>query len=230
MTTARPAVPTDLRPAPEIRAGQLYENPVTGERGIVRIPPQASNNGLLVVDLYVRPGGRVAAEHVHPVITEAFTVVRGDLQVRHNGHELRVGPGDRTLVAPGVAHDFWNASDRETRVVVEIQPGQRFEQMIRQTFLAAQDGRTDAKGRPLPLPGAMLLREFADTMVLTSPPPAVQKMLFAVLHPIARLTGHHAIEPEYARRELPVVDLEPLPPEIIERIPALRDGSAALRA
>jgi hypothetical protein len=124
-------------------------------------------SGLLVVDRYVRPGGRVAAEHVHPAITGAFTVVRRDLQVRHNGHELRVGPGDRTLVPPGVAHDFWNASDRETRVVVEIQPGRRFEQMIRQTFLAAQDGRTDSKGRPFPLPGAMLLRAPAAAVART---------------------------------------------------------------
>jgi mannose-6-phosphate isomerase-like protein (cupin superfamily) len=221
MTMEGNAAPPDFPAPPEIRVGQLYENPVTGERGIVRVPPQAANDGLLVADLYLRPGGAVAAEHVHPHIDEAFTVVRGRLQVRHNGHELQVGPGDRTLVAPSVAHEFWNASAEETHVVVEVRPGQRFEQMIRQTFLAAQDGRTDAKGRPRPLQGAMLLREFADTMVLTSPPPAVQKLLFGLLHPIARLTGHRAIDPGYAARELPVVDLEPLPTAIVERIPGL---------
>jgi hypothetical protein len=41
--------------------GELYENPVTGERGVVRVPPRQSNGHLLVVDLYVRPGGRSPA-------------------------------------------------------------------------------------------------------------------------------------------------------------------------
>jgi hypothetical protein len=81
-------------------AGELYENPVTGERGVVRIRPQQSNGHLLVVDLYVRPGGAVAGEHVHPVTTETFTVVRGELRVRHDGHELRAGPRTRLRVPP----------------------------------------------------------------------------------------------------------------------------------
>ena len=46
---------------PPIRVGALYENPVTGERGVVRVPPQEANGNLLVVDLYLQPGGRVPA-------------------------------------------------------------------------------------------------------------------------------------------------------------------------
>jgi GNAT superfamily N-acetyltransferase/quercetin dioxygenase-like cupin family protein len=197
-----------------IRVGALYENPVTGERAVVRVPPREANGHLLVVDLYLRPGGRVAGEHVHPVTTESFTVVEGQLAVRHDGRSLDAGPGTRVQVAPGVAHDFWNASGDEVRVLVEVQPGERLEQLIRQLFLSAQDGRTDAKGRPRPLLAAVLAREFADTMRFTSPPQPVQRALFGLLAPVARATGHRALDPEYLRRELPVVDLEPLPAEI----------------
>jgi predicted N-acetyltransferase YhbS/quercetin dioxygenase-like cupin family protein len=206
---------------PAANVGELYENPVTGERGVVRVPPSEANGHLLVVDLYLRPGGKVAGEHVHPVTTEAFTAVRGRLAVRHDGRALDAGPGTRVQVAPGVAHEFWNPTDEEVRVVVEVQPGERLVQMIRQLFLTAQDGRTDADGRPRPLHAAVLAREFADTMRFTSPPQLVQRALFGLLSPLARITGHRALDPAYLERELPIVDLEPVPGEIAAVIPAL---------
>jgi quercetin dioxygenase-like cupin family protein len=201
--------------------GELYENPVTGERGVVRVPPRQSNGHLLVVDLYVRPGGAVAGEHVHPVATETFTVVRGELAVRHDGHELRARPGTRLRVPPGVVHGFWNDGAEEARVVVEVQPGERFVELIRQLFLLAQDGRTDGRGRPKPLQAAALGWEFADTIQFTTMPRPLRRLLPAALYPIARATGHRAIDPDHLRRELPTVELEPLPAEIAELIPSL---------
>jgi len=104
---------------------------------------------------------------------------------------------------------------------VEVRPGRRLEQLIRQLFLSAQEGRTDARGRPRPLHAAVLAQEFADTIRFTSPPRLVQRALFGLLAPVARATGHRALDPEYLRRELPVVDLEPLPAEIAATIPGL---------
>jgi hypothetical protein len=43
------------------RAGDVAENPVTGER--------------VVAEIFVRLGGAVAGEHVHPGIDEWFTVL-----------------------------------------------------------------------------------------------------------------------------------------------------------
>jgi hypothetical protein len=100
--------------------GELFENPVTGERGVVRVPPRRSNGHLLVVDLYVRPGGAVA-----------------------------------------------------------------------------------------------------DTIQFTTLPRPLRRLLPAALYPIARATGHRAIDPNHLRRELPTVELEPLPAEIAELVPSL---------
>jgi predicted N-acetyltransferase YhbS/mannose-6-phosphate isomerase-like protein (cupin superfamily) len=211
---------------PAIKVGALYENPVTGERGVVRVAPQEANGHLLVVDLYLRPGGAVAGEHVHPVITEAFTVVRGRLAVRHHGRELEADPGTRVEVRPGVAHDFWNASAEEARLLVEVRPGERLEQLIRQLFLTARDGRTDARGRPRPLHAALLAREFGDTIRFTSPPQLVQRALSGLLAPVARVAGRRALDPDYVNRELPVVDLEPLPDELAQRIHGVPTRSA----
>jgi hypothetical protein len=106
-------------------------------------------------------------------------------------------------------------------VVVEVQPGERFVQLIRQLFLLAQDGRTDARGRPAPLQAAALGREFDDVIRFTTLPRPLPRLLVAALYPIARATGHRAIDPAYLRRELPTVDLEPLLAEIAELIPSL---------
>ena len=191
--------------------GTLYDNPVTGERGVVRVAPSEANGQLLVVDLYLRPGGAVAGEHVHPGMREAFTVVWGRLAVRRDGRELQAGPGARVEVPPGVAHEFWNPTAEEVRLLVEVWPGERLEQLIRQLFLTAQDGRTDARGRPRPLHAAVLARGFADTIRFTSPPRLVQRALSGLLAPVARVAGRH----------LPIVDLEPLPAELAALVPGL---------
>jgi quercetin dioxygenase-like cupin family protein len=204
-----------------IRAGEVLENPVTGERGIVRVAPCASNGYLLVADLYVRPGGAVVGEHVHPALVETFTVVRGRVGLRVDGRESVAGPGERSHVPAGVAHDWWNAEDSEAYVLVEVQPGGRFVQMIRQFFGLARDGKTDSHGRPGLLDGVALGREFADTMRFTVPPPWVQRVLFAILGPVARLTGHTGLSPRYQDREPEFAELEELPPDILAKIPAL---------
>jgi GNAT superfamily N-acetyltransferase/mannose-6-phosphate isomerase-like protein (cupin superfamily) len=204
-----------------VRVGALYDNLVTGERAVVRVAPGEANGHLLVADLYLRPGGAVAGEHVHPATTEAFTVVRGRLAVRHGGRELLAGPGTRVEVRPGVAHDVWNPTGEEVRVVVEVRPGERFEQLIRQLFLAAQDGRTDARGRPRPLHAAVLAREFDDTIRFTSPPGSSSGPCPACSPRWPGPPGGAASTPATPGRELPVVDLEPLPAEVAALVPGL---------
>jgi hypothetical protein len=63
----------------------------------------------------------------------------------------------------------------------------------------ANDGKVDRKGRPVPLQAAVIAQEFADTIVFTHPPQAVQRVAFAILAPIARLLGYRAIYPRYCK-------------------------------
>lgn len=199
----------------------VITNPVTGERGIVRLSPE-SDTAPLVADLYAQPGAAVAGEHVHPHSTEAFTVVRGALTFRLDGVVRRAEPGTRLVIAPGTPHDWWNAGDTVAWVILEVDPGRRFEAMIRNLFGLARDGRTDRNGRPRLLQAALLAREFDDTIRFISPPRAIQRPLFAALTPLARLCGLRGTYPDYVQHSGETVDqLEPLPPEIEALIPAL---------
>ena len=59
-----------------LRAGEVYENPVTGERAVIRIGTDITGGELLVVDLYVQPGGAVMGEPGlrHSLSEHGFTV------------------------------------------------------------------------------------------------------------------------------------------------------------
>src|SRR3712207_968704 len=144
------------------KAGDTIENPATGERIVVRVGTEDSGGTLLAVDGYVRPGGAVVGEHVHPAIEETFEVVSGLVGFRIDGRESVAGPGERLRVPAGTAHDWWNAGEEEARVAVEIRPGERFEQMSLNLFGLAQDGRTNPKGMPNLLQAAIFAREFGD--------------------------------------------------------------------
>lgn len=199
----------------------VIENPVTRERGIVRQAPDETHPKL-IADLYAAPGAAVAGEHIHPNGTECFTVVRGELRMRLDGAEHGVEPGTRVVVPPNTPHDWWNAGSETAYVILEVDPGGRFEAMIRNLFGLAADGKTDDTGKPSLLQAALLAREFDDVIRFTSPPRAVQRPLFAALAPLARMQGLKGCYPHYLTdTSETVAELENLPPEISELIPGL---------
>jgi hypothetical protein len=99
-----------------------------------------------------------------------------------------------------MAHDWWNAGEEEAHVVVEVAPGARFEEMIKNLYGLAQDGKTDAKGMPNLLQAALFAREFEDVLQFTKLPSPVQKVLFVALAPVARFLGYRGSYPEYLER------------------------------
>ena len=196
-----------------LKRGEVYENPVTGERSIIRIGTAETNGEHLISDLYLRPGAAVVGEHFHPKIYERFTVVVGRIEFVIDGQSAIAETGRCLEVPPGVSHDWWNAGTGEAHVIVEIWPASRFEEMLRNFWGLAQDGKTNRKGRPNLLQLSLTVREFADVIQFTRPPLAVQKILFAVLAPISRFLGLRGSYSEYLTRGpsaiLPVVGDSP---------------------
>jgi quercetin dioxygenase-like cupin family protein len=190
--------------------GDVIENPVTGERAVIRIGTVETGGALGVLDLYIRPRGAVVGEHWHPAMDERFTVLRGRVDFRLGGQERTAEPGSEIQVPPGVRHDWWNAGDEEALVRVEVRPAARFEALMLNLFGLAQDGKTNARGLPNLLQLALLVREFRDVIRFTRPPQVVQAVLFGALAPLARLLGYRPSYPEYlTRRSATGVPLEP---------------------
>ena len=72
--------------------------------------------------------------------------------------------------------------------------------MILNAFGLAQDGRVDRKGMPNFLQLVVFAREFSDVVRFTRPPHLVQRVLFGLVAPFARLLGYRGSYPEYLTR------------------------------
>lgn len=199
MSHPDPNAPPDLTP---IQIGEVLENPVTRERATILELPWKNPERRAVAELTALVGARVVGEHRHPAMIERFTVLEGELTVTRDGQTSILHEGETGVVEPGVWHDWWNASDRDARVRVEATPGERFAHGIETLFGLARLGHTNAKGMPDPLQLALFAQEFSDTVVFRSPPPAVQRVIFAALAPIARWRGYRATYPQLSRTVL----------------------------
>jgi quercetin dioxygenase-like cupin family protein len=177
-----------------IRTGDRLENPVTGEVMIFHRTSHETAGEVVQVETIVRPGGFVAAAHVHPYQTERFEVLQGRLGLRIADRELLAGPGDVATVQPGTPHRFWNAGEDETRFVCEVRPALEFESLIETMFTLAAEGKTNGRGMPNPLRLAVIARSHFDTVRLPFPPAWCQRAGLAVGSMFGSLLGYRPTE------------------------------------
>jgi mannose-6-phosphate isomerase-like protein (cupin superfamily) len=174
------------------RSGDVIENPVSGER-IAFLKTASETGGELLRFVYEAPPHAPGPPlHVHPRQEERFVeVISGTLVGRLGSEERVVGRGEGFAVPPGTPHTWRNAGDEAVRMLVEIRPALRMEEVFEVTFDLARRGKTDVRGVPKnPLQAAATAREYADELRLARPPFAVQKVLLGLLAPVCRLLGY----------------------------------------
>jgi quercetin dioxygenase-like cupin family protein len=172
------------------------ENPVTGESMTFLLTGEDTSGELLRIDMRVQAGGFVSGEHIHPHQEERFSIDRGQITLRVDGNERRYGAGEQVAIPPGTPHVWWNSGSGELRVLLEFRPAGRFVEFITTHFALARAGRTNDRGIPTnPLQLAVTFAEYQDVVQATSPPGAVQRILFSALAPLGRLMGYKADVP-----------------------------------
>ena len=180
--------------------GQRIENPVTGQTMIFLETGEETNGEVFRMEGIFRPGGFAGVLHVHPRQEERFAVTQGTAAFTVGGQQLQLGPGETIVVPAGHSHTFWNAGADEMRVVMEFRPALaavtgRFYEFY---FGLAQAGLAGKNGLPNIWQVALQAKEFSDHARLARPPWAMQRALFAVLKPIARLLGYRPFSPQEA--------------------------------
>ena len=163
-----------------MRAGEVYEHP--NERLVVRVGTAESQGRELIIDLYVKGNVSGVPPHVHPQAEEALTVITGKVEVlTPDGKWKILGPGEGMRVPPNSVHS-WRPVGEDVRILGEVRPGARFEEMWRQFRGLSQDGKLGPRGDHLPFLQAMaMVHEFPDVMALAGPPVVLQHVLAAVL-------------------------------------------------
>lgn len=179
--------------------GDVIENPITGEKIVFLQTAKDTNGEFLELDLFVRPGGFVAAEHIHPKQDEEFEVISGTLALFINGEKTIGEKGYQTTVKAGTPHIWTNDGEDELHCRLLLRPALQWEQMFETMFGLARDGKSDKKGLPNILQIAVMTDKFKDHAWLASPPISVQRTMFTVLRPLGKLMGYKATYPEYTK-------------------------------
>ena len=185
-----------------IRPGHTIENPVTGETVYFRRTGAETGGDVVEIEVTVKPGGAVAAAHVHPFQTERFEVLAGTLEFRTGRRKESASVGDVVAVTPGTAHGFENVGDVPARFVCEVRPALQFERFLETMFALAASGKTNRKGMPNPLRLAVIARAHFDDVRLPHVPVFAQRAALATGAALGRLVG---FTPTYEGTGAPVL-------------------------
>jgi quercetin dioxygenase-like cupin family protein len=144
----------------------------------------------LWVHTWMEDGGHLP-EHFHPVQEERWEVLEGAARVKLDGTWHDITPEDGPVtVLPNVRHELENTSGREARLRTEVLPALRLEEFLTESAQAARDGLYNARNMPTSWRGAVWVADFAqrfrDETVMTSPPPALQRIVTPLVARFAR--------------------------------------------
>lgn len=168
-----------------VDAGDVIENPVSGERITFLRTSEQTGGAIAEMDLELSPTAFLAAEHIHRSQEEKFQVLDGHILLRCRGEESVSGPGESVVVPPGAPHSWAPHGGAGARVRVSFTPGAGIEQFFDEFFRLAREGRVNEKGMPsLPITARLGL---THDMYLAGPPVPLQRAAFRVLASTNRL-------------------------------------------
>ena len=144
----------------------------------------------LWVDTWLEDGGHLP-EHFHPSLEEHWEAVEGTVRIKLAGTWRDLVPEDGpVLVARNVRHELKNTSGHEIHARAKVMPAGRLEEFLTESARAAREGLYNSRNMPTSWRGAVWVADFAqrfrDETVVTSPPPAVQRILTPLVARFAR--------------------------------------------
>ncbi|HEY3059128.1 MAG TPA: cupin domain-containing protein [Chloroflexota bacterium] len=158
---------------------RVIDNPISGERIVIRATASETDGELLAFEVFLPPGGHVPAGHSHPVQEERFTVLDGQLRFRLGWRTRLATSGDTVVVPPGTVHWFGNPGREIAHARVEVRPALRMEELLASSEGLSTRSRVRRLGDL-----ARLLLEFQPELAVPVIPSVVVRL---VLAPVARL-------------------------------------------
>jgi quercetin dioxygenase-like cupin family protein len=165
----------------------VIENPISGERIVIRTSGAETGGRLLCFDLFLPPGGHVPAGHVHPEQVERFTVLAGQLRFRIGRRTVIASPGETIAVPAGTAHWFGNPGTEVAQARVEVEPALRTQELFEATEAMARAGHIPGTRLPRLTDLVLVLIEFSHELAVPYMPAAVARALLTTLAWLSRL-------------------------------------------
>jgi quercetin dioxygenase-like cupin family protein len=126
------------------RAGDVLENPITGQRLIFRETARDTGGEVLEVEsVYERPSPSRPPEHYHPRQEECFEVLSGTVHVLLCGVERVLAAGEVVVIPSGASHEMWSEEAGKARVNWQTRPALNTETFFEALWGLARDGKTN---------------------------------------------------------------------------------------
>ncbi len=152
--------------------------------------PADTGGRVLEWEATYRPGSPEPPQHLHPKQHEHFTVLAGRFRVRLGDKLRTLEVGEELEIPAGTAHSMWNEAAEDGRLLWRVEPALQTQELFTTLFALARQGRTDARGAPNLLQLAVIGAAYREEIRYARPHPLVQRLVFGVLAPIARLLGY----------------------------------------
>lgn len=156
-----------------------------------------TNGNLLEMEVTYHAHSKEPAPHYHPFQTENFIIMTGEMLVRMEGEVKTLRQGDSLYIPSNKIHSMWNNSADSTVVNWKVQPAMDTEYLFETFAGLATDGKTNADGVPNILQVALLMNRYSDVFRLARPPYSMQRIVFALLTPVAWLLGYKGKYDQY---------------------------------
>ena len=178
-------------------AGKIIFNQKSGQLiKFIRVSKDTEGK-LLEMNATFPPKSDPPPLHYHPKQTECFRVISGTLTVNVRGNILILKQGEMLKIEPNIRHSMWNESTNKTIVNWQVRPALQTEYLLETLTGLANDNRTNALGLPTLLQRVITARKYQNSFILAKPAYYIQKILFAILTPIALLNGYRADDEKY---------------------------------
>ena len=164
-------------------------NPKTGQSIEFLLTTKDSKGKMLTMETCYDPHSLEPPAHYHPTQEEEFQVISGELTVRLKGEVRVLKSGDSVYLYPGTVHAIWNASNKLCIAIWKVVPALNTEEFLETAMGLAAEGKTNKKGMPRLLQGALLINKYSNVFRLAKLPYSLQQIFFAILVPVAYLTG-----------------------------------------
>lgn len=179
------------RQLPDVSTGRVIENPISGERIVIRESGKNNGGELMSFDLFLPPGAHVPAGHVHPVQEERFTIVAGRMRFRLGRRTVLARPGETVRVPAGSDHWFGNDGEETSHARVEVRPALRMEELLEATAALGHAGHIPGTRLPLPSRLAVVLLDFHRELAIPHVSPLLTRIALAPLAWLGRRSRKH---------------------------------------
>jgi quercetin dioxygenase-like cupin family protein len=163
----------------------------------IRFLQTAKDTGgrLLEMESTYEPYSVEPPQHYHPFQSEDFTVTEGELTIKLKDKMLVLKKGEAIHIPANISHTMWNNTGKKTVISWKVYPALQTEYLLETACGLAADGKLNKNGMSF-LQRAMMAKKFADMFRLAKPSFIIQRILFFLLSPVARLLNYKA---EYAK-------------------------------